>query len=113
MDEISDNIVNEELDKLNMVKIQIREDDIWMSTSWRFKIWNQEIQITHYSSRNESSSLKDCSSWKILNGQIKVSERVFLRSELGMEDHLHQECYARSCREIVELRTRSNEEGSY
>ena len=31
-------------------------------------------------------------------------ERIFLRSELVMEDHFHQECYARSCREIEELK---------
>ena len=33
-------------------------------------------------------NLKDYNSWKLFNGQIKISERVYLRSELGMEDHL-------------------------
>ena len=27
-------------------------------------------------------------------------ERIHLCSRLGMKDHLHQECYPRSCREI-------------
>ena len=43
MDEISENIFNEELDKLFMVKIRFREDYVWMSTSWRSKIWDEEI----------------------------------------------------------------------
>ena len=30
-----------------------------------------------------------------------------------MKEHLHQECYARSCREIEELRIRCNGEGNY
>ena len=46
----------------------------------------------------------------MFKGQIKLNEREYLRSELGMEDHLHQECYARSCREIEELRIRCYQE---
>ena len=43
MDEISENIFNEELDKLLFLNIQFREDYIWMGTSWRSRIWNEEI----------------------------------------------------------------------
>ena len=37
-------------------------------------------------------------------------ERVHLCSRLEMKDHLHKECYARSCREIEELRIRCYQE---
>ena len=33
-------------------------------------------------------------------------ERIHLCSELEMKNRLHQECYARSCQEIEELRRR-------
>ena len=37
-------------------------------------------------------------------------ERIHLCSELEMKSRLHQECYARSCREIEELKTRCYQE---
>ena len=64
MDEISENIFNEELDKLLLVKIQFRENYIWMSTTWRSKIQSEGIRNTHYSSHNESMKLKDNNYWK-------------------------------------------------
>ena len=36
--------------------------------------------------------------------QSKLNERIHLCSRLGMEDHLHQESYARNCQEIAELK---------
>ena len=104
MDEISENILNEELNKLFLVKVQIREDYTWLSTAWRPKIWNEEIQNTHHSSHSVSLNLKDDNYWKPINGQIKLNVRLHLCSEVEMKDHFHQECYARSCREIEELK---------
>ena len=82
------------------MKIQFSENYDRLSTTWRSKIWSEEVRNTHYSSHSVSLNLKDDSSWKIFNGQIKVSERVYLCSELEMKDHLRKESYARSCREI-------------
>ena len=41
----------------------------------------------------------------IIGSQLEQAqrERIHLCSELEMKEHLHQECYARSCREIEEL----------
>ena len=75
MDEISENILNEELNKLLLVKIQFRENYTRLSTTWRSKIWNEEIQNTHCLSHSESLSLKDHSCWKIFIGQIKFNVR--------------------------------------
>ena len=94
-------------------KIQIREDYIWMSTTWSAKILSEEIQNTHWLSLSVSLNLKDYNCSRIFIGQIKLSERGYLRSDLEMEDHLHQESYARSCREIENLKIRCYEEGNY
>ena len=42
MDEISEDTWNEELNKLFLVKIQIRENFSRLGTTWRSKIWNEE-----------------------------------------------------------------------
>ena len=47
MDEISENIFNEELDKLLLVKKQFREKNICMSTRWRSRKRSEETQSTH------------------------------------------------------------------
>ena len=104
MDEISEKIFNEELNKLFLVKIQIRKDFSWLSTAWRSRIWNEEIQNAHCSIHSVSLNLKDDNCWKPINGQIKLNEH--LCSELEMKNRLHQECYARSCQETEELRRR-------
>ena len=50
MNEISQKTWNEELNKLFLVKIQFRENNIhWMSTTWRSKIQSEEIQNTYWS----------------------------------------------------------------
>ena len=59
MNEISENTLNEELNNLFMVKIQSREIYTRLSTTWRSRIWNEEIQNMHYLSRNESFNLRD------------------------------------------------------
>ena len=59
MDEISENIFNEELNKLFLLKIHIRENYIWMNTRWSARSWSEEIQNTHYSSHSVSLNLKD------------------------------------------------------
>ena len=84
MDEISENILNEELIKLLLVKIQFKEDFTGQSTTWRSKLWNEEIQNTHYSSHSVSLNLKVDNNWKLINEQIKLN----LCSELEMKDHL-------------------------
>ena len=78
MDEISEKIFNEELNKVFLVKIQIREDHTWLSTTWRYTVWSEEIQNTHYSSHSVSLNLKDDSCWKPIKGQIKLNVREYL-----------------------------------
>ena len=78
MDEISENILNEELNKLFLVKVQIREDYTLLSTTWRSRIWNEEIQNTHHSSHSVSLNLKDDNYWKPINGQIKLNVRDYI-----------------------------------
>ena len=56
MDEISENIFNEEHNKLFLGKIQIREDKTWLSFWWRSRIWSEEIQNTNYSSHSARSA---------------------------------------------------------
>ena len=95
MDEISQNIFNEELHELSGVKIHFGENYIWVSTRWRSRIWSEEIQNTHWLSHSVSLNLKDNNYWKPIRAC----------SELEMKNRL-QECYARSCQEIVGLRRR-------
>ena len=42
----------------------------------------------------------------------QAQQGVYLCSEMEMKDYLHQECYARSCREIEELRICCYQEGN-
>ena len=44
MDEISEKTWNEELNKLFLVKIQVRENYTELRTTWRSRIWNEEIR---------------------------------------------------------------------
>ena len=48
MNEISEYTLDEELNKLFLVKIPLVENDTWLSTTWRSKIWSEEIQNVHY-----------------------------------------------------------------
>ena len=68
------------------------------------KIGAKKFKSTHYSSHSVSFNLKDDNCWKPANGQSKLNVREHICvAELEMKDHLHQESYARSCREIEEL----------
>ena len=77
MNEVSENTLNEELDKLLLVKIQFRENYFWMSTRWRSRIWSEEIQKTHWLSHSVSLNLEDNNYWKSI-GQIKLNVREYI-----------------------------------
>ena len=47
MNEICENTLNEEFNKLFLVKIQFRENYTRLSTTWRPKIWSEETQNLH------------------------------------------------------------------
>ena len=64
MDEISENIFDEELNKLLLLKIQFRENYTWMSPTWRSRNQSEEIQNTHCLSRSVSLNLKDNIHWR-------------------------------------------------
>ena len=64
MNEISENTLNEELNRIFLVKFQFRENETRLSTTWRSKIWSEEIQKTHCSSHSVSLNLKDDNYWK-------------------------------------------------
>ena len=49
-----------------------------LCTTWKSKIWSEEIQNTHYSSHNESLNLKDDNYWKPINWQIKLNVRQYI-----------------------------------
>ena len=68
---------NEELNKLFLVKIQLREKIFWLSTAWRFRTWSEEIQHVRWLSRDERWTLEDDICWKPINGQIKLSVREY------------------------------------
>ena len=67
--EIFEDTCNEELNKLLLVKIQFRENHTRLSTTWRSRIWNEEIQNTHYLTHSVSWNLKDYNYWKKFIGQ--------------------------------------------
>ena len=92
MNEIFEDTWNEELNKLFLVKIQFRENFTRLSTAWRSKIWNEEIQNMHHSNRNEGLNLKDYNYWKKdvhWTDQVQ-RERIHFCSELEMKSRLHQ-----------------------
>ena len=62
MYEITENIFNEELNKLLLRKIPFREKNTRRSTTRGSKIWNEEIQNMPYSIHGMSLNLKDNSS---------------------------------------------------
>ena len=78
MDEISENIFNEEFDKLFLVKIQFRENHIRMSTGWKSRIQSEEIRNALYSNHSVSLNLKDDNCWKPINMQIKLNVREYI-----------------------------------
>ena len=85
IDDISENILNEELNKLLLVKIHA------LIKSQR-ELEPQRRQLL------EANQIK-----------LSVRENIWC-SRLGMKDHLHWESYAGSCREIEELKRRCYQE---
>ena len=59
VNDISEDTSNEELNKVLMVKIQSRENYTRLSTTWRSRAWNEEIQNMHHLSHNVSLILRD------------------------------------------------------
>ena len=57
MNEISENTLNEELNKLFLVKIQFRENYARLSTTWRSKIWS-DSEYALFDSQRELESKK-------------------------------------------------------
>ena len=104
MNEISENTLNVELNKLFLVKIHFRESYTRLSPTWRSQIWSEEIRNTHYLSHSVGLNLKDYSYWRPINVHHAQQERILLCSELKMKNRLHQEGYARSCPTFEELK---------
>ena len=105
MSEISENTSNEELNKLFLVKIQFREDETRLSTTWRSTILerrNSEYALFESQRELESQRLQllEANQW----ADQAQRERIHLCSEVEMKNRLHQESNARSCREIEDLK---------
>ena len=110
MNEISENTSNEELKKLFLVKIHFRENCTRLSATWRSKIWSEEIQNTHCSSRNESLNLKDYSCCKIFTEQIKLSVREYIcLASWRWRVVFTRNATQKSCREFEELKRRCDQ----
>ena len=83
------------------------------STEYNMKIQNLERRNSEYAlveSQRELESqrqqLLEANQW----ADQAQRERIHLCSELEMKSRLHQECYARSCQEIEELKRRCSKE---
>ena len=111
MNEISEKTWNEELNKLFLVKSQLREN--FFLTGYDLEIQNLERRNSEYAlveSRRELESQR----WQLLEANQWTDqaqrESIHLCSELEMKNRLHQECCARICQEIEELRRRCFQE---
>ena len=78
MNEISENTLNEELNRIFLVKIQFRENYTRLSTTRRFITWSEDVQNLRSLIRDESVNLKDDKYWKPINRQIKLSVREYI-----------------------------------
>ena len=111
MNEISENTLNEQLNKLFLVQIQFRENYTRLSTTWRSKILerrNSEYALVEPQRELESQrqQLLEANQW----ADQAQRERRHLCSELEMKNRLHQEWYERSCQEIEQLKRRCDQE---
>ena len=111
MIEIPEDTWNEELSKLFLVNIRIRED--FFLTEYNTEIQNLERRNSEYElleSQRELESqrlqLLEDIQW---THQVQ-RERIYLCGEVRMKDCPHQECYARSCQEFEELNRRCYQE---
>ena len=82
-----------------------------LSTKWKSRTSNEEIQKMHHLSHKESFESRR-QQWMMANHSEDHAqrERTHLCSELEMRSHLRQESYARSCQEIEELKRRCYQE---
>ena len=91
----------------------------WTSYSWwnsvqrKFYLTEYNMEIQNLKGRNseyaltESQSELESQRHQLLEAnQSKLNVREYICSRLEMKDHLHQESYTRSCREIEALRIR-------
>ena len=107
MDEISENTLNEELNKLFLEKNSLQRT---------LCLTEYDMEIQNLGRRNSEDALNE--SQRELESQrrrlLEVSqwtdqaqrERIHLRCRLEMKSRLRKERYARSCREIEELKRR-------
>ena len=91
MNDISENTLNEELNKLFLVKIQFRENYTRLSAQ-------RELE-------SRRRQLLEANEW----ADQAQHERIHLCGRLEMKNCLHQESDARSCREIEELKRRCHQ----
>ena len=110
MNETSENTLNEGINRIFRVKIQFRENDSRLSTTWRSKIWSDEIQNTHFRVTAWAWISKTTIVESQSMGRSTQRERIHLCSELEMKSRLHQECYVRSWQEVEELTRRCYQE---
>ena len=103
--------MNEEFNKLFLVKVQFGETYTRLSTTWRSKILerrNSEYALVESPRELKSQRLQslEANQW----ADQAQRERRHLCSELEMKSRLHQECYERSCQEIGQLKRRCDQE---
>ena len=106
MDEISDNIFNEELDKLSMAKNSIQRSLYLNEYIMKIQKEQRNSEYALFEPQRELGSQRPQlleANWCTDQAQ---RERIHLCSELEMKSRLHQERYARSCQEIEELKRR-------
>ena len=107
-DEISENTLNEELNK------QILDSELY-SIEYKMEIQNLERRSSQYA-LFESQRELEFQRRQLLKANQWADQaqrrRIHLCSRLGMKDHLHKECCARSCRESEELKRCCYQEGN-
>ena len=114
MNEISGKTWNEGLNKLFLVKNSAQRNLYW--TEYDVEIENLERRNSVHASiesRRELESRRrhflEANQW----ADQAQRERIHLSSELETKNRLHQECYARSCQEIEDLKRRCCKEAKW
>ena len=111
MDEISENIFNEELDKLVQAENSVQKK--WNLNENKMEIQNLKRRSSEYALFESQRELEPQRRQSLKANQWADQaqrERIQLCSELEMKDHLHQESYARSCQEIEKVKRRCYQE---
>ena len=105
MNEISEKIRNEELNKPFLVK-KTAQRKLYL-TEYDLEIHNLERRNSEYALIESRRELESQGRQLLEANQCADQahcERLHLCSELEVKDRLHQECHTRSCQEIDELR---------